>query len=584
MPVSHNKLWRFFSQFDFFQIPISLYFKKLKKSSTTIGLFFSLFVYSMLIYNFLQSDLIQKSSPNVVSQSEIHAHAPQIMFDTNRMISVSVCDDNALNYIDPTIFNITFSLKRYKTNKYGSYDFVSNQNKDLKLCNPEDFPFEPNLLNEIGLRNAYCLKSKDFILEGFWDEQEIVFADLELFPCDNLTMNYTCKRTDEINAYFTGKKYFQVYFHGVGVKIDDYLDPVKEKYENFYQMIDNRLFKKLQIFMKNLEVITEDGWLFSHITHQSDIMLDKTIIDTMFRDELQRPCLSEIIFFASHEYFKNSRKYQNLWEIVANLFGMGNFLVYFCFLVTNCKNHIKNLKEILNFLYFFPSEEKLEKSDKLKEKEENTSSPKKRLCNHPKKIPKVISIFPDKTNTSLTKISFDFENFTKQFRGGSSRMKKKLNKNSFSYDECSGTGHKKSSNSLKIGFFEYLLFWFRWILRWRKNSKDILIHKAEKLYEKEMDIMNMLAKLHEIEKIKLILFNDDQLVLFDSLAKPLAFLDHREINNSSYQMATIMNNYKLAKKNEKSFKVSYHRIKSAVKETEINRRLLGLVHNKFDIS
>ena len=148
---------------------------------------------------------------------------PQIIFDTDRMISVSVCDDNALNYIDPTIFNITFSLKRYKTNKNGSYDFVSNQNKELKLCNKEDFPFEPNLLNEIGLRNAYCLKSKDFILEGFWDEQEIVFADLELFPCDNLTMNYTCKSNDEINAYFTGKKYFQVYFHGVGVKIDDYL-------------------------------------------------------------------------------------------------------------------------------------------------------------------------------------------------------------------------------------------------------------------------------------------------------------------------------------------------------------------------
>ena len=320
--------------------------------------------------------------------------------------------------------------------------------------------------------------------------------------------------------------------------------------------------------MKNLEVITEDGWLFSHITHQSDIMLDKTIIDTMFRDELQSPCLSEIIFFASHEYFKNSRIYQNLWDIVANLFGMGNFLVYFCFLVTNCKNHIKCLTEILNFLYFFPTEEK---SDKLKHKEENILSTKKRLLNNQKKIPKVISIFPEKTNISLTKISFDFETFTTQFRGGSRRKKKNLNMNSFSYD------------SLKIGFFEYILFWFRWISRCRKNSKDILMHKAEKLYEKEMDIMNMLAKLHEIEKIKLILFNDDQLVLFDSLAKPLAFLDQREMNNSSYQMASITNNYKLAKKNEKSFRVSYHRIKNSVKENEINKRLLGLVNKKFDL-
>lgn len=92
-----------------------------------------------------------------------------------------------------------------------------------------------------------------------------------------------------------------------------------------------------------------------------------------------------------------------------------------------------------------------------------------------------------------------------------------------------------------------------------------------------------MAKLHEIEKIKLILFNEDQLVLFDSLAKPLAFLDEKEMNNSSYQMASITNNYKLAKKNEKSFRVSYHIIKNGVKETEINKKVWGLVNKKFDL-
>ena len=52
-----------------------------------------------------------------MSQTETRLHAPAVIFDENRLMSVSVCDDDSVNYMDPTIFNISFRLHHFKTNE-----------------------------------------------------------------------------------------------------------------------------------------------------------------------------------------------------------------------------------------------------------------------------------------------------------------------------------------------------------------------------------------------------------------------------------------------------------------------------------
>ena len=54
----------------------------------------------------------------------------------------------------------------------------------------------------------------------------------------------------------------------------------------------------------------------------------------------------------------------------------------------------------------------------------------------------------------------------------------------------------------------------------KKTEKERLITKAEKIYQKELDVINILKKLHEIENLKLLLLDENQLVLFNYLTKP----------------------------------------------------------------
>ena len=89
----------------------------------------------------------------------------------------------------------------------------------------------------------------------------------------------------------------------------------------------------------------------------------------------------------------------------------------------------------------------------------------------------------------------------------------------------------------------------------KKTKKDKLMRKAEKLMIKELDVVSILRKLHEIEKMKLTIFNTDQLMVFNSITKPIVFTDEEKITflnsdeyeNSAVRMSKMIRNYKSRK-------------------------------------
>ena len=66
----------------------------------------------------------------------------------------------------------------------------------------------------------------------------------------------------------------------------------------------------------------------------------------------------------------------------------------------------------------------------------------------------------------------------------------------------------------------------------KKSKKSKLIQQAEKKFKVEMDIVNILTKVHEIKKIKMLILDSDQLVLFNYSAKPLIYPDDNEIEDN----------------------------------------------------
>ena len=129
---------------------------------------------------------------------------------------------------------------------------------------------------------------------------------------------------------------------------------------------------------------------------------------------------------------------------------------------------------------------------------------------------------------------------------------------------------KNSEKSkLEIGFFSFIVGKLKNFLRMRVSSKQKLAIRAEHQYVKEMDVVNILTRLHEIEKIKKIIFTEKQLSLFTYLSKPMipkprkadiqkeretVLQDFEELKNDSVNNLINANLIKLLDQNLKEYK------------------------------
>lgn len=82
----------------------------------------------------------------------------------------------------------------------------------------------------------------------------------------------------------------------------------------------------------------------------------------------------------------------------------------------------------------------------------------------------------------------------------------------------------------------------------------MMIVYSKRMLDRDLDIVQILNKIKEIEKIKYTLFNQDQLTLFNYFPKPLLCLDEKyKINfkNSFLKKYLKKNNNKNLKNKEK---------------------------------
>ena len=655
--------WPLLSYCDLFQTNITLFFNQKKKRSTKIGTIFSLALIILLVINFSESDLFVKKSPYVVSETLTNLHARPISFSDNTLMTIAVSDDNNVNYIDPSLFSVNFTIYHLKTDETGVFALDYQISSAMQACEVSDVAYDPTLIMRLGLTNAFCLTNKTFKLEGYWDENEIYYAEADLYPCDNATSQLPCKTPDDIKDFFSTPKYFGATFHSVVLQLNNYQQPMQDKYENIYQLIDLQLMKRFNVFFKQIDLSTDDGWFFSQKTFENNFLKDNYNFDFSMRKD--NGVLSEIIFYASHDSQQNVRRYENLSEALASLAGMANFFMFFCFLITNFQSYAQTLKIILNSLYYFPNIEKkrnlkdsknqdniierktpdigrsimclnipnplntkAQMEEKRKEsikKEDKPNDESKMHYNtfdsHEINMNRTLKITRFNLDHPIQKNQSDDEFYLEHYslpsyinnqqeilqnsKNNSNLEDSILKKSGFTFKSLYKTkqnlskflaflfkdnhaNEKTRTNQLSLGFFEYLYYYIKLLFRCKQTKKQRLIGKANELFTEELDVIKILTKIHEIEKLKLLLLNQDQLVLFDSISKPMALIDEtaetpfNEDQLSSIKMTNLIKDYKVSNKRKTIFSNSYEKIKLELTNNTMNKRLMELVDKNIN--
>ena len=659
-----------FFAIDLFKTPVFLAVERQTKTSSNLGLFFSIGLIIFLTISFSQSDVFYKSFPKVVTLDIINEKRPLV--NLNGFFAVSVLDKEGKAYIDPHIFEIHITNFFMELDSSGEgFKFAKNDTKTMHPCTEADFP-DNHQSKELSFENNFCLDNPSFELEGYWNEKLVNYIEIGLLLCENKTSEGQCKSFEEIQE-FLGTKYLNIYFTSHNTDTSNYLDPVTSIILQEYIQIDLTLRKTLMIFLKNLDLTTDDAFLFSSDKLIREAVFDKKEIDIYLAENIDDPMPCSCIFYTSLKTQKIQRVYQKIAAALADLGGMANFLMIFGFIITSLEKDLDLKKKVMNSLYSFQNLDKLKKKKKKNQK----SKPKKNLKNTEinkknSQMKKIIlelpeekfqikqkdedfeeSIFkigknPTKKNQKLENSLFcnkeekyfseTENNSVKILKSGQTKGLKKVksfdletgviksnewfldkkpqkvvefepitsclalispnylppkillsnenlqfsNESNENIDEVKATSHylgsedrtinkgrnsmfskinsnlstsfkklkmrimnkgdkienvekfnenMKNSSQIKFSLFENLKLILKQMFKKKLTKKEKLFLQGEKIYEKEIDILYILKKLQEIEKMKIILFNNQQLTLFNLMEKPLIYLENGDGTN-----------------------------------------------------
>jgi hypothetical protein len=115
--------------------------------------------------------MIQKNNPIVLSQNFENNQRPLISLnEQNFVLAFAVVDyDNIIRMEDPTIFSLTVSVI--------TWDRINNEfnvsRTGTEPCTEKYFNKFPNEFHNFNLSFARCPSTRDFSLQGFWDESMI---------------------------------------------------------------------------------------------------------------------------------------------------------------------------------------------------------------------------------------------------------------------------------------------------------------------------------------------------------------------------------------------------------------------------
>lgn len=556
--MSFIKVNKTLSNLDLFRVPFSLHFNGQNKISSSIGISFSLCIIAIILYGFFQSDFLQQSNPIIISQSKSLSNAEEIRFSKNHFISINVGDANSNKVIDSTIFTIYFTIYHLKNDENGQKYVVNETYIGVHPCTETDMPFnDSSVYKKQNLMNSLCLDEKNVSIYGQFDEEDLTYFIIELYICDNFTSNNTCKPIEVINE-FLHIRFFAVIFHDVFLDLNDFSNPIKIKTHFEYYVIDPKIIKRYNIFLKKVRIETNVGTFYSNYRIDESFAFDNKEFDIATRMSQDEPVF-QFLFYASKNILEAQRRYQNLQELLGSLSGTANFLIIFCSIIIYINNRKELLNHVLNAL--FMSEEKNE-IGKLK-KTKGFSTKTMKFTESDSSIQNLVKI-PSKKISSLGNfINRIMDN--KIFRLFKSKYKPKKRK-SISKEKI-----------LKISFFEYLKFLVYDAIGYTNCQLYRKISHAVEIYGKEIDVIRILKKIHEVDKLKKILLNDQQLILFDSVSRLLLDFEEKKSTKRSMTLSQMCVGFEDKIKKNEEFGNVYKRMKEESKGGEINGRLVRIV-------
>ncbi|KAL4427060.1 hypothetical protein ABPG74_021167 [Tetrahymena malaccensis] len=546
---------------DMFGQNIQLLYQKRPQHLTFFGGLITLANGILLLFVGYQygAELILKQNP-VTNFSEESIRQPEqynLTLDTYNM-AFGMQDPNTFNqFIDESIYTIV--VVRNEMNKIynettGLYDQVwTSTDLGPYPCKLPDF-------KELsGIDQMYCFDQQDNKASIAGDFEADFYQAIEFFiyQCYNKTAQETadlisqgkkvvvCKSQDEIDSMLQNG-YFAAYYTDkvINPKLRD--QPFTTFPRDIFWPTSNKLMKELTMYWRNVYIESDLGIINSDVQIMRDVTFSYQTEQLTYGQSNQ---FVHLVFrFEKAKQSRYFRQYIKIQDVLAQISGvMSVFLIISSFI---CRRIAKlDLSQsLVNEVFSFQSAEDEAQERNLnqikQEKNEVTSKLVRKFTNQFAKSSKFSQ------NSPKSVASKDQNNFSEQVNKLEDQQKENQEAKSPSlkrqhseilssyiknykkeiqiapqqkeekeYENLILKIFKASHQVVHLYYYDYFLYYifpcFKSISRKKKQ-----IQYSQELLDKHLDVMYLINKLQEIDKLKMLLLSEEQIKLFNYLPKP----------------------------------------------------------------
>ncbi|CAK55713.1 unnamed protein product (macronuclear) [Paramecium tetraurelia] len=473
-----KKICSLLQNLDLFAQEVQLRINKNDKFFTPLGIIMSLILITLSLILAINNivDVIQKTNPSVVSSDQQEQETPNfILMPNNFTFVISVNKFNLDNiYGLDTLFSLQF------TQCYRKRD--TETRKITQEYSNFEAQFQKAYFQQFNKSNIYCINQDEWIanpfsIQGSAASNEFRYLKFNLLVCQNKSENNTCYPKDYIQANFPGG--LLVYY------VQDQLLDLKKPEEFFVPSIrqGSAIFaqktqKTIIAYHKTVYVQTDVGLFIEDLQERNSY---QNYLEKESSDAVDTNKLIEYVYQLDPRQTFYNRSYPKIQDIIGTIGGLWQAMYFIISILI--MPFIQGFMELSLINKFFT--------------------------------------FSYKTNAILDdcSISQNRSNLLSPPQSKST-IKKSFTTQKLQIEKISDTTQiaqflRERKTLLKLNLSDLCGF----IFGSQKKQRKQFEYSQRKILQK-LDITFILHKLFEIDKLKMVLFTENQLKLFNYFPKP----------------------------------------------------------------
>jgi hypothetical protein len=321
-------LGNYIRQFDLLGSKPTFLIQKEVTFKTVIGGILStiMFILALTMFFILGKELFLLRNPESNYVEKIENSPRQFNIDfQNFNLYIGIEDKNGVFYYDYQIYTLE------------AFRFVSYPNSTkimtplpLVKCTLEAFnPVNKEIYLQSNPPAVWCLNSteiKNLSIKGTFGNDFFSGLTFTLSQCRNSTISKNCKSQEEINKLLLSAK-FSIKYFDYAIDEKNFVSPFTKTLTNEYFLVSSSYYKELTLFLRNVDIFSDIGFIFESFKIQSSIRTDKIIEQTDFRNDYKYFCKFTIRL--STAYDVTYRKYLKIQTLIAQLGGLYKFFLVF---------------------------------------------------------------------------------------------------------------------------------------------------------------------------------------------------------------------------------------------------------------